>query len=133
VVAISGSVVALPLVGCVPLHPPEAVQDCAAVALHFRVAGVPMAMLLLVATRETCGFAVALTAGAMKEFTPDDSPHAARADNAAAAAIERSRREAAAERQVIRTGVSSMSLPVCKGNSHRSVGLRPAELIIASP
>jgi hypothetical protein len=92
-----------------------------------------MAMLLLVATRETSGFAVALTVGAMKDVTPDDCPHAARAENAAPAAIERSRRDAATERKVNRAGLSSMSLPVCAENSHRGLGLRAAEFIIASP
>jgi hypothetical protein len=92
-----------------------------------------MAMLLLVATRETSGFAVVLTVGAMKDVTPDDCPHAARAENAAPAAIERSRRDAATERKVNRAGLSSMSLPVCAENSHRGLGLRAAEFIIASP
>jgi hypothetical protein len=98
-----------------------------------------MAMLLLVATRETSGFAVegevevVLTVEFRKEFTPDDSPHAARADNAAPAAIERSRRDAAAERKVNRAGLSSTSLPVCKEHSHRGLGLRAAEFILTSP
>jgi hypothetical protein len=117
----------------VPLHPPEAVQDCAAVAVHFSVAAVPLAMLLSIATRETSGFAVALTAGAMKELTPDDCPHAARAANAAAAVRERNRREAATERKVERAGLSSTSQPVCEDNSDRGLGLRAAEFIIASP
>jgi hypothetical protein len=92
-----------------------------------------MAMLLLVATRETSGFAVALTAGAMNDVTPEDCPHAARAENAAQAAMERSRRDAATERNVNRAGLSSTSLPVCNENSHRGWGLRPAEFIIALP
>ena len=57
-VAVSGSVVAVPLVGWVPAQPPEAVQLCASVALHSNVAAVPMATLLFVATRVTAGFAV---------------------------------------------------------------------------
>jgi hypothetical protein len=117
----------------VPLHPPEAVQDCAAVAVHFSVAAVPLAMLLSIATRETCGFAVALTAGAMKELTPDDCPHAARAAKAAAAAIERNRCDAATERNVERAGLRSTSQPVCEDNSDRGLGLRAAEFIITSP
>jgi hypothetical protein len=92
-----------------------------------------MAMLLLVATRETSGFAAVLTAGAMNEVTPDDCPHAARAENAAPAAIERSRRDAATERNVNRAGLSSTSLPVCNEDSHRGLGLRPAEFIMLLP
>jgi hypothetical protein len=38
---VSGSVVLVPLIGCVPLQPPEAEQVCAFVASHFKVAGVP--------------------------------------------------------------------------------------------
>ena len=52
--------VALPLVGCVPLHPPEAVQLCASLALHCNVALVPTATLLLAAAKVTAGFAVLL-------------------------------------------------------------------------
>jgi len=46
VVAVSGSVVALPLVGWAPLHPPEAEQDCASWAFHCRVVAIPMGTLL---------------------------------------------------------------------------------------
>jgi hypothetical protein len=51
-------VVALPLVGSVPLHPPEAVQDCASVEFHVNVAGVSMATLLAFALRVTVGIGV---------------------------------------------------------------------------
>jgi hypothetical protein len=37
VVAVRGEVVWEPLVGWVPLHPPDAVQFCASTALHFKV------------------------------------------------------------------------------------------------
>ena len=57
-VAVSGSVVTVPLVGSVPLQPPEAVQVCASLALHCKVAGVPMATLLFMATSVTAGFAL---------------------------------------------------------------------------
>jgi hypothetical protein len=63
VVAVRGSVAVVPLVGRVPLHPPEAAQDCASLAVHCKVAAVPLATLLLVATRETSGFAATLAAG----------------------------------------------------------------------
>ena len=49
---------AVPLVGWVPAQPPEAVQVCASVALHCKVAAVPMATLLFVATRVTAGCAM---------------------------------------------------------------------------
>jgi hypothetical protein len=91
-----------------------------------------MAMLLLVATRETSGFAVVLTAGAVEDVTAVDCPHAASADSAAAAAIERSRRDAT-ECKVNRARLSSVSLPVCKENSHRGSGLRAAEFILFLP
>jgi hypothetical protein len=58
VVEVSGSVVAVPLVGWVPAQPPEAVQVCASVALHCNVAAVPMVTLLFVATSVTAGCAV---------------------------------------------------------------------------
>jgi hypothetical protein len=61
VVASKGSVVAVPLIGWLPLQPPEAMQLCAAVAFHCRVAAVPRAMLLLTATKETTGFAASVT------------------------------------------------------------------------
>jgi hypothetical protein len=62
-------VVAVPLVGCVPVHPPDAAQVCASFALHCNVAGVPMATLLLVATRLIAGTAVA-AAVAVVELVP---------------------------------------------------------------
>ena len=37
VVAVTGSVVNDPLVGCTPLQPPEAMQVCALLALQFNV------------------------------------------------------------------------------------------------
>jgi hypothetical protein len=59
VVAVRGSVVAVPVVGWVPVHPPDAAQACASFALHCNVTRVPMATLLLAATRVTAGFAAA--------------------------------------------------------------------------
>jgi hypothetical protein len=56
-------VVTVPLIGWVPLHPPDAAHVCASFALQRKVAGVPMAMLLLVATSVTAGFAALLAAG----------------------------------------------------------------------
>jgi hypothetical protein len=48
----------LPLVGWEPLHPPEAVQDCASVEVHVNVAGVPLATLVALAFKVTVGIGV---------------------------------------------------------------------------
>jgi hypothetical protein len=94
VVAAKGSVVAVPLVGWVPLHPPDAAQVCASFALHCSVARVPMATLLLVATRVTAGFAALVLAGSVPVvWTDDDCPHAVNAENAAHPSTQRRRRE----------------------------------------
>ena len=75
--AIKGSVVTVPVVGWVPLHPPDAVQVSAYFALHCNVAGVPMATLLFMAVSVTTGF-VATLLGPINPLTwlLDDCPHA---------------------------------------------------------
>jgi hypothetical protein len=101
VVAVRGSVVAVPLVGWVPLHPPDAAQVCASFALHCNVVAVPIATLLLVATRVTAGFAALMLAGPVAVvWTDDDCPHAANAKNAAHPSAQRRRREALREDNV---------------------------------
>ena len=55
VVAVRGSVVAVPLVGCGPVQPPEAMQVCASWAFHCKVAAVCMGTLVLSATNVTAG------------------------------------------------------------------------------
>ena len=65
-VAVRGSVVAVPLIGWAPVHPPDAVQDWASCALHCNVVRVPMATLLWVAARVTAGFAVLPLAGLVR-------------------------------------------------------------------
>lgn len=57
-VAVRGLVVALPLVGWVPLQPPEALQDSASVALHCKVVEVPRVTLLFLATSVIAGLEV---------------------------------------------------------------------------
>lgn len=56
-VAFRGLVVAVPLVGSVPLQPPEALQDSASVALHCKVVEVPLVTLVFLATRVIAGLA----------------------------------------------------------------------------
>jgi len=60
VVAVRGLVFIVPLVGWAPLQPPEAVQDCAPVALHCKVVEVPLVTLVFLATRVTAGLATSL-------------------------------------------------------------------------
>jgi hypothetical protein len=57
VVAVKGLVFIVPLVGWAPLQPPEAVQDCASLALHCRLVEVPVVTLVFLATRVTAGLA----------------------------------------------------------------------------
>jgi hypothetical protein len=51
----SGGVVLVPLVGIAPLHPPDAVQALALVALHCSVTDPPLATLLSLAFNVTNG------------------------------------------------------------------------------
>jgi hypothetical protein len=92
----------LPLVGWAPLHPPEAVQLCASVALHCRVAAVPMTTLVFVAARVTTGIAV--PPGTVGVVWTDACPQAARAEITEYPTAERSRREAQAEHNARRLG-----------------------------
>jgi hypothetical protein len=62
VFSVRGLVFIVPLVGWVPLQPPEALQDCAPVALHCKLAEVPLVTLLFFATRVTAGLATSLPA-----------------------------------------------------------------------
>jgi hypothetical protein len=64
-------VVAVPLVGCVPLQPPDAAQVCASFAFHCNVARVPMTTLLLVATKVTAGI-IPLPVAGLAVVWPDD-------------------------------------------------------------
>jgi len=61
VVAFNAPVLALPLVGSLPLHPPEAVQLVALLADQLSVADPPLLTLRGVALRLTVGFAGAET------------------------------------------------------------------------
>jgi hypothetical protein len=92
VFAVRGLVVIVPLNGWEPLHPPEAMQDCAPVALHCKVVAVPLGTLVLFATNVTAGFAVPLELAvavlpveelAADVSADDDSPQAPSAANTA--------------------------------------------------
>jgi hypothetical protein len=111
VFAVRGLVVNVPLIGWSPFHPPEAMQDCALVALHCKVVAVPLGTLLLFATSVTAGFAVPLGAavvavlpveGLVCVSADDDSPQAANAANAAHPSAQRNRRQTSAECDVRR-------------------------------
>ena len=72
VVALSGSVLAVPLVGCGPVQPPEAMQVCASWAFHCNVAAVCMGTLVLSATNVTAGFPLLTPAGSAFTVSPRD-------------------------------------------------------------
>ena len=83
----------MPLVGCVPLHPPDAVQVSAYFALHCKVAGVHMATVLFMAASVMTGF-VTTVSGPTNPLTCllfDDCPHAVSAEIAAQLIAHRKR------------------------------------------
>jgi hypothetical protein len=82
----------VPLVGCVPLQPPDAVQVSAFFALHCKVAGVPMATVLFMAASVTTGFEAALSGPVISPtWVLDDCPHAVSTEIAAEAIAKRKR------------------------------------------
>jgi hypothetical protein len=129
VVAINGSVVAVPLVGCVPLQPPEAVQDCASFALHCNVAGVPMATLLFTATRLTAGAGVAGRFGVSVVSPEDDCPHAASAENTAHASAARISVEIFIVDACCLLLLDLLSQPVSEESFDKAFGLRSIKSI----
>ncbi len=60
-VEVSGSVARVPLVGWVPLQPPEAVQLSAPLALHFKVTEWPAVTVFELGVKFTAGLATAAT------------------------------------------------------------------------
>jgi hypothetical protein len=110
VFAVRGLVAVVPLIGWAPLHPPEAMQDCAPDALHCKVVAVPLGTLALFATSVTAGFAVPLGAAVVAVLpveglvcvSADDSPQAASAANAAHPSAQRNTRQTSAECDVPR-------------------------------
>jgi hypothetical protein len=94
VVALRGLVVAVPLVGCEPVQPPDATHVCASWAFHCNVAAVCIGTLVLSATNVTAGFAVLTPAGSVLTVSPfDEKPHAASAENAAKTTVRRNKRQ----------------------------------------
>ena len=89
--AVRGLVVIVPLIGWEPLHPPEAMHDCAPVVRHCKVVELPLGTLVLFAARVTAGFAVPLEAAVevlpveelVVDVSAEDSPQAASAANTA--------------------------------------------------
>jgi hypothetical protein len=63
VVVVRGEVVWEPLVGSVPLHPPEAVQFCASAALQFKVTARPTTTVLGVVPKVIAGVGLAAEGG----------------------------------------------------------------------
>jgi hypothetical protein len=92
VVVLTGSVVTVPLVGCLPLQPPVAVQLCALLTFHVSVATLPGSTVDLATANVIEGVAeaveLALLALVPTEAMELSPPHAARA----AAATETSNR-----------------------------------------
>jgi hypothetical protein len=100
VVAVRGLVFIVPLVGWAPLQPPEAMQDCAPVALHSKLVEVPLGTLLFLATSVTAGLATSLPVETDEVLLPvvvdvsadEESWHAANAANAANPSAQLKRR-----------------------------------------
>jgi hypothetical protein len=88
VFAVSGLVVIVPLVGWAPLHPPEALHDCAPVVLHCKVVELPLGTLVLFAARVTAGFVMSLEEGLVVDVWAEDSPQAANAANTAHPSVQ---------------------------------------------
>jgi hypothetical protein len=83
---VRGSKVTVPLVDLAPLHPPEAMQFCALVALHCSVTDPPIATRVEFGVMDTVGCAVAVesaAAVASPVLETPDRPQAARVENAA--------------------------------------------------
>ena len=60
----------MPLVGWVPVQPPEALQDWASVALHCKIVEVPTVTLLFWAARVIAGLGAWLTVGLEEVLLP---------------------------------------------------------------
>jgi hypothetical protein len=92
VFAVRGAVDILPVVGWTPLHPPDAVQLSAPLALHVKVADWPIATVLGVNCKLTVGFTPSVPAPAVL-INGSPSPQAASAVMAASPRAQRNRRQ----------------------------------------
>jgi hypothetical protein len=90
---VNGSVVVVPLIGCVPLQPPEAEHTCAFVAFHLSVAGVPGGTLGLIAWRVTAGFTTLPGELESTVWLLAELPHAAKVESTAQTVRHCNRRE----------------------------------------
>jgi hypothetical protein len=109
VVDVRGSVDTVPLVACVPLQPPEAVQLFAEVAFHFKVVEWPIATLLGFNSRVMAG-----TAEVESESLPELNEfwwQAARAVTSAHPIVPRTRCEIHGRLELLRSRTEVMRFP----------------------
>jgi hypothetical protein len=100
VVDVSGVVDRVPEVGWLPLHPPDALQDCASLAFHCSVMDWPASILAELTCRLMVG-GCADTEEGLEPALADDRPspwHAANTAAATATAVPRARRKPKAAR-----------------------------------
>jgi len=134
VVDVRGAVDKLPLVGCVPLQPPDAVQVCALLALQVNVALSPIGTVLGVNCSWMAGFPAAVAAAAsLKWFNEFWSPQAASAAIAVNPSTQRDRPEATALRERSRSQWATTNPSTFNVELGAWRRLRPIGTIIASP
>lgn len=116
-----------PLVGRVPLQPPEAVQVCAPLAFQLKVTGSPEFTLLALTCKEIDGLATAVVAAAASPLPADvrESPSQAAKDEITTHA--KSQRDALAT--IRRAWVVQLQRHVRTLEARTNRWLRPAELI----
>ena len=112
-----------PLVGRVPLQPPEAVQVCAPLAFQLKVTGSPEFTLLALTCKEIDGLATAVVAAAASPLPADvrESPSQAAKDEITA--------HAKSHREALATIRRQLQRRVCTLEARTNRWLRPAELI----
>lgn len=98
----------LPLTGCEPLQPPEAVQNCASLAFHCRVTFCPASTEVGVSCRLTEGLA---TVAAAAELLTGVSALSSQAASAAKAEIAANPRNALARGRQLRSAIGIIETP----------------------
>jgi hypothetical protein len=122
-----------PLVGRVPLHPPEAVQVCAPLAFQLKVTGSPEFTLLALTCKEIDGLATAVVAAAASPLPADVRESPSQAANDEITAHAKSQRAAAATIRRVRVVPSAWGFEsVSTVETRMNPWLRPAELIRVS-